>query len=194
MARKREFDKDNVLEKAMLLFWKQGFEATSIRDLKDAMGISTSSMYETFGDKRDIFLAALSCFCKLEQKQLSELAQETGSALQLVERLFDSVEMIAQNTDDNYGSLAFNTMLEFGTRDAAVTELIFAHYFHVAELIADVLTQEQTKGAITTQYDALPLAHLILSTLHGVVTVKGAKPNYSYTEPIKQIILSLLER
>ncbi len=192
MGRKREFDKDKVLEQAMLTFWQKGYEATSIHDLKKAMGISTSSMYDTFGDKRGIFLEALARFCALERKQLSELAQGTSSATQLVDHLFDSVDLIAQNTDENYGSLAFNAMVEFGTRDAAVTELIFTHYFHIAEILAAVFADAQTTESITRRYEPLHLAHLILSTLHGVVTIKGAKPNYPYTEPIKQIILSLL--
>ena len=193
MPRKREFDKDNVIAQAMLVFWEKGYEATSVHDLKQAMGISTSSMYETFNDKRGIFLEALAHFCELERQQLTELAQETTSDLQLVERIFDSIEQIAQNTSENYGSLAFNAMVEFGTRDTDVTEVIFNHYFAIAEIIAEVLTKSQTTDNITRQHQPLHLAHLILSTLHGLVAVKGAKPSYDYIEPIKQIILSLLK-
>lgn len=193
MARKRQFDKQAVLEKAMFLFWEKGFEATSVHDLKRAMGISTSSMYETFGDKRGIFLESLAHFCQLERKQFSELARETASAIQLVERLFDSVDMIVQDSGDRHGSFAFNAMVEFGTRDAAVTGLIFDHYFAIAEIIAAVLSQAQTLGSISTQHDPLDLAHLILSTLYGVAAVKDAKPGYGYTEPVKQIIVSLLQ-
>lgn len=192
MARKREFDKDTVLEQAMLLFWKQGFEATSIHDLKKVTGISTSSMYETFGDKRGIFLESLARFCELEQKQLLELAQETSSAIQLIERLFDSLEVIVHNTDENRGSLAFNAMIEFGTRDTDITEMIVSHYYRIAEIIADELHRAQKAEAVITQHNALHLAHLILNTLYGVATVQGAKPDYAYTEAIKQIILSLL--
>lgn len=193
MARKREFDKAAVLDKAMLVFWEKGFEATSILDLKDAMGVSTSSMYETFGDKRGIFLQALARFCELERQQFATLAQETPSATQLIALLFDAVETIAQNTDENHGSFAFNAMVEFGTRDPAVTELIFAHYFRIAEIITEVLGQAQNRGAITKRHNPSHLAHLILSTLHSVATVKGAIPSYSYTEPIKQIILTILK-
>ncbi len=192
MARKREFDKDKVLEQAMILFWRRGYEATSIHDLKKAMNISTSSMYETFGDKRGIFLEALARFCDLERKQLSELARESSSVTLLIERLFDSVELVAGN-NENYGSLAFNAMIEFGTRDATVTDLIFTHYGHIAEIVAEVIADSQTKGHISSQYEPLNLSHLILSILHGVVTIKRAQPGYTYTEPIKQIILSLLK-
>lgn len=192
MARKREFDRETVLGQAMLVFWEKGFEATSIGDLTKTMGISTSSMYEAFGDKRGLFLEALARYCETERHQLTERVQQSASALQLVEQLFDSVPTVVQSTDQNHGSFAFNAMVEFGTRDAAVTDLIFTHYFRVGEILAEVLDQAQEAGTITTQHDALPLAHLILSTLHGMITLERAIPDYRYAEPIKQIILSLL--
>ncbi len=83
-------------------------------------------------------------------------------------------------------------MVEFGTRDAGVTELIFSHYVQVAEIISGVLAEAQGTASITTRYEAQNLAHLILSTLHGVAAVKGSIPSYDYIGPIKQIILGLL--
>jgi TetR/AcrR family transcriptional repressor of nem operon len=65
MARQREFNKEEVLEQAMMVFWVQGYEATSVRDLQAATGISSSSMYEAFGDKRRLFLATLARYCAL---------------------------------------------------------------------------------------------------------------------------------
>ena len=193
MARKREFDQTAVLEKAMFLFWEKGFEATSVHDLKQAMGISTSSMYETFGDKRGIYLAALAYFCELERERFRTLAQETPSASQLIAFLFDAIETLAQHADEQSGSFAFNAMVEFGSRDTAVTDLIFTHYFQIAAIIAEALAQAQAANTITRQYTPQQLAHFILSTLHGVAAVKGAMPNYSYTQPTKQIILHILE-
>jgi len=193
MARKREFDKEIVLEKAMFLFWEKGFEATSIHDLKQAMGISTSSMYETFGDKRSIYLAALAHFCELERNRLRTLAQETPSVIQLIAFLFDSIETIGQNTEEQSGSFAFNAMVEFGVRDTAVTDLLFLHYFDIADIIAEALAQAQETESVTTRYDPLYLAHLILSTIHGAAAVKEAIPDYSYTQSTKQIILQILQ-
>ncbi|HNX58500.1 MAG TPA: helix-turn-helix domain-containing protein, partial [Spirochaetota bacterium] len=59
MARPREFDKDEALYNAMLMFWKKGYDGTSIPDLLDATGISRSSLYETFTDKQTLFLEAM---------------------------------------------------------------------------------------------------------------------------------------
>lgn len=59
MARTREFDEEKVLEAAMQLFWEKGYEATSLSDLTARMGIQRPSIYSTFGDKKELFEAAL---------------------------------------------------------------------------------------------------------------------------------------
>lgn len=59
MARTREFDEDQVLDAAMQLFWEKGYEATSLSDLTSRMGIQRPSIYSTFGDKKELFEAAL---------------------------------------------------------------------------------------------------------------------------------------
>jgi len=59
MARPREFDLNEALQAAMLLFWERGYEATSIDDLLQQMGINRASLYGTLGQKRELFLKAL---------------------------------------------------------------------------------------------------------------------------------------
>ena len=61
MGRSREFDENVVLQKAMELFWEQGYEKTSLSDLVEHMGIHRRSLYDTFGDKHTLFLKTLDC-------------------------------------------------------------------------------------------------------------------------------------
>lgn len=193
MARKREFDRQDVVNRAMLLFWQQGYEATSIRELKDAMGISSSSMYEVFGDKRGVFLAALAYFCQIERARIADMAAQADTPQQFVVELFDSLEEIVRTPSQTYsGSLAFNTMVEFGMRDADITRLMLAHYLDVAEIISDFLAEAQAAGTITSQDEPLHLSYTILSTLQGVATVIGVKPDFAYVDAITIAILRLL--
>ncbi|MCB9453584.1 MAG: TetR/AcrR family transcriptional regulator [Anaerolineaceae bacterium] len=193
MARKREFDREQVIERAMLLFWAQGYEATSIRELKAVMEISSSSMYEVFGDKRGVFLAALARFCEIERARIAEMAAQAPTPQQFIVQLFASLEDIVQTQLRTYsGSLVFNTMVEFGTRDADITGLMLAHYLHIAEIITEVLAHAQAAGTIASQDSPLHLAYTILSTLQGVATVKSVKPDFAYVDAITTAAIRLL--
>ena len=66
MARPKEFQRDEVLEKAMAVFWSKGYECTSVQDLVDAMGINRGSLYDTFGDKQSLHVTVLERFYETE--------------------------------------------------------------------------------------------------------------------------------
>src|SRR5688500_4439591 len=117
MSRPREFDKEQVLDQAMMVFLERGYEATSVRDLIKAMDISSSSMYEVFGDKRGIFLEVLTRYCALERAGIAQMAAEAESPRELIEMMFTRVGVEMQGVQR---SLTFSTMVEFGTRDPDV--------------------------------------------------------------------------
>lgn len=192
MARQRAFDKQEVTGRAMLLFRERGYEATSIRDLIEAMGISSSSMYEVFGDKRGVFLAALEQSCEQERAQIAQMARDEQTPDRFIERLFTSLETAAQTQSNTQGSLAFNTMVEYGTRDPDITQLLLTHYFGIARIIADVIKQGQAEGTVSSQQDPEHLAYAILSALHGVATIKGVQPDFPQVTAIARLLIQLL--
>jgi TetR/AcrR family transcriptional repressor of nem operon len=194
MARSREFNKEDVLERAIQLFSVQGYEATSIRDLIETMGISSSSLYEVFGDKRGLFLTALERFCEFERSRISQMAAEAVTPHHFIEQLFTSLDDVATPGSHTQRSLAFNAMVEFGTLDAEVTRLLLEHYFGIADIIAQALSEAQTLGTITTLETPRNLAYTILSTLQGLATVKGIQPDFAYTAGITRIMLKLLNQ
>ena len=70
MARQKEFDREEALDRAMAAFWSKGYAATSIEDLVAHMGIQRGSLYGTFGDKRRLFLAALDRYQRVVAREL----------------------------------------------------------------------------------------------------------------------------
>jgi TetR/AcrR family transcriptional regulator, transcriptional repressor for nem operon len=192
MARSREFNKEDVLDQAIQLFSVRGYEATSIRDVIDLTGISSSSLYEVFGDKRGIFLAALERSCRFERERISQMAVEASTPQVFIEQLFAALEDVAIPDVGTQRSLAFNTMVEFGTLDPPVTVLLLEHYFGIAEIIAHLLSEAQTRGSITTQENPRDLAYTILNTLQGFATIKGIQPSFGYGATITRLMLKLL--
>lgn len=192
MARPRAFDKDEVTDRAIALFLERGYEATSIRDLVEVMGISSSSMYEVFGDKRGVFLAALDRYCELERLQIAQAAYDEQSPDRFILRLFGSIEDAVPSETSSKGSLAFKTMVEYGTKDPAITQLLLKHYFGIAQIVAEVIARGQAQGTVSSLQDAHQLAYAILSALHGVATVKGVKPDFPHSSAIAGLIVQLL--
>jgi len=76
MARPREFDEATALEAAIECFWHRGYEATSVRDLADKMGISAPSLYNAYGDKHALFAQALERYLDLSARALIKELEE----------------------------------------------------------------------------------------------------------------------
>ncbi len=176
----------------MLVFWEKGYEATSIRDLLKATGISSSSLYEAFGDKRGIFLAALARFCALEQASIAQLAESAPNPPAFIEQLFLELDGTLTMSSFPRGSMALSAMAEFGTLDTDVTQLLLTHYFAIAEIIHAALKRGQAELTISNPAPPLHLAYTILSTLHGVAMLKGVRPDFAYIPAVTQVILGLL--
>ena len=81
MARPKAFDVDQALERAMELFWRQGYLATSLPDLVEHMGIGRQSLYDTFGDKRQLFLQALDRYAAVMIGGALGRLEEPGASL-----------------------------------------------------------------------------------------------------------------
>ena len=91
MARTKAFDRDAVLDRAMDLFWKQGFEATSVQQLVEVTGINRGSMYDTFGDKRELFIQALTRYADKSAMKRLEILNGTDKPLEGIRAFFDSI-------------------------------------------------------------------------------------------------------
>src|ERR1700720_4979751 len=111
MAGVKQFDRIEALDRAMAVFWSRGYEATSIDDLVRATGIGRGSLYGTFGDKRQLFLAALDRYWNtVGMEMFAELSDP--DARHAIERMFDALIRRASNPKFPRGCLFTNTSLE----------------------------------------------------------------------------------
>jgi TetR/AcrR family transcriptional repressor of nem operon len=89
MARQKEFNRDEVLHKAMEVFWMRGYERASIQDLVEHMGISRQSIYDTFGDKHWLFLQALDRYREIQSRKVFAVLERPGSMKKNLRQLFE---------------------------------------------------------------------------------------------------------
>jgi AcrR family transcriptional regulator len=86
-GRPREFDREAALEAAMFLFWRKGFEAASMHDLCDAMGVSSPSLYAAFGSKEALYLAAIAHYVETQGQPVWDRLAEGATARAGIENL-----------------------------------------------------------------------------------------------------------
>lgn len=166
MARHKEFDEAEVLRKAMVLFWRNGYEKTSMQDLVDYMHIHRRSIYDTFGDKQTLFLRALQLFEEIIGKRMEQQIKPFNSVKLAIRRLF---EMVAFSDEEKPpGCLIVNTAVELALHDQEVADRISRSFSKTESFICELLLQEQISGEISNQLDIEKSSQFIHNSLIGV--------------------------
>ena len=116
MARPREFDEEEVIDKAVEVFWAKGYEATSMQDLIDAMGIQRGSLYGTFGGKQNLFLKSLKRYSVTVVKKLLEILESKPSAVESIELFFSQLVEHLLTAGELRSCLVTNSAIERGVK------------------------------------------------------------------------------
>ena len=165
MARPREFEHDVVLDRAMRIFWSRGYEATSVQDLVDHMGIQRGSLYATFGDKRALFLACLRRYDDAQFGKLSE-SLERGPVRAAIRRVFESA------LDDGTlecGCFMVNSAAELLPRDPEVGRLVASAMKRQEKALVGALRRGVREGELSlTPKRIEQTARFLMGTLQGL--------------------------
>ncbi len=168
MARSKSFDPNIALRKAMQLFWRQGYEGTSVDELVAAMGISRASLYATFGDKHSLYLKALDRYIEQVLRPRLGALERAASAAEGLRALFAELVDFAAGDPQRRGCFAVNAACELGARDAEVAVRLGAQSAAMEELVARRLAEAQDNGEIAPERSPRDLARLILAAIDGL--------------------------
>lgn len=192
MARPREFDEANVLELAVEQFWERGYEATSIRDLAHAMGLTTASVYNAFGDKRAVYRRALDFY--IERSFGDRVGRfESKSPLLAIKAFFD--EIIERSLSDvkRKGCMLVNSALEVAPHDEEFQRVVAEVLVQVEGFFRRCVDRGQEDGTISNRQTASDLAGTLLSTLLGIRVLARTRPERKLLEGLIKPVLGLLE-
>ncbi|HMH12156.1 MAG TPA: TetR/AcrR family transcriptional regulator [Edaphobacter sp.] len=175
MARPKEFDQEKALHRAISVFSHKGFAATSTDDLMHAMDVGRQSMYDTFGDKRALFLKALEVYVVESVRAINVELQTPGSPLAAVRRaLIHFAERKDLSSTD--GCMGINAVCEFGMRDEEVTQITRSAARVLRHTLMDALRRAQLEGELDAQRNIESLADFFESTLAGIrIAAKAGK-------------------
>lgn len=147
MGRNKEFDYDQKLDVAMNLFWAKGYNITSLNDLEINMGLNRSSIYATYGDKRDLFVKCLDKY--LNSKVLEYANILNNSSLNAIESLKKILRLaIDQSINEGRTCLAVKIAFEISPNDQNIIRLLSKNEKMIEEIYFQILKRGQEDGSI----------------------------------------------
>jgi TetR/AcrR family transcriptional repressor of nem operon len=193
MARPREFDEAAALEAAVTSFWKQGYRATSVRDLAAKMGISGPSLYNAFGDKRSLFRKALERYMQSSARvRIANL--ESSLPPKLAVRTF-LADVVKHSIDDGgrRGCFLVNSALEIAPHDPEIGKEIAERLSEVEAFYRRAIAAAQADGSVPLDRSPKDLARVLLGVTLGIRVLARSKPERSLLEGMARPALSLLD-
>jgi len=175
VGRPREFDEAEVLEAAMSVFWRQGYESTSMADLLAATGLHKGSLYQAFGDKRSLYLVVLRNYLQALSGRVREELLGADTALEGLRNAMRQLMATCTTPDaGNPGCLALNALVEKGPQDPEVLQILGMAYAMRKKMITQTVQAGQQEGTIRTDQQAEAIAGVLDMVLMGLAaSVKG---------------------
>ncbi|MGW2515773.1 TetR/AcrR family transcriptional regulator [Streptomyces sp. NPDC001617] len=193
MARTKEFDPEAALQAALELFWRRGYEATSMSDLVEHLGIGRASIYATFGNKHDLYLKALERYDRAGLPPIVRELSRPGPALPAVRAV---VRRYAAEASDALlrlnGCLVTNTAAELAPHDPAAARQVERNWDQLETVLHSTLLRAQAQGELAADRDPLALARMLLVLLQGLRVVGKASDDPARVRDAAEQALALL--
>ncbi|MFI7610846.1 TetR/AcrR family transcriptional regulator [Nonomuraea terrae] len=177
MARPRTFDEQDVIDRAMELFWTRGYETTSVTDLTSALGVHPGTLYRTFGDKRALFLRALAHYHERLAAGLAPTLLEGGPVLPRIRAVLIGWIDLAAQQDQPRGCLIANTAGELLPGDEEVARSVRGVLSAVEDGFLQGLRAAARQGEISPELDLPAAAAMLTMLLEGLQVVVKADPD-----------------
>lgn len=188
----KQFDPPEVLEKAMGLFWAKGYAATGLAELQEQMGIGRKSLYDTFGNKRQLFIKALQHYSdSVVRRMFNELKKE-GSPLGNVRR-FMRVLQEQHSMPVSNGCLFGVSMAQFRTDDPEIAEVLRRHLKSIEEAFYKTFKRAQDVGELDENTNVRDLARLYMGIAQGLALIGRVQDTSAVSRSIVNAALATLE-
>jgi TetR/AcrR family transcriptional repressor of nem operon len=193
MSRPKEFSPDDAIEKAMQVFWHKGYEATSMEDLLSAMDLNRGSLYDTFGDKRQLFMKVMDRYCTTFVGPKFSLLDQPGPAIPALRRFIHGMIEGALADPQRRGCLIANTVMELSPHEKEIAGTLRQALKMAEDTLFQVLARGKQQGELTEDKDPRALAGFLTTMMQGtIVMIKAGTP----ADAVKQTVetaLSILD-
>ena len=192
MGWKKQFDEEEVLQKAMMAFWSHGYAATSVQDLVRSMGINKGSIYDTYGNKRSLFIKALRLYND-KRKVLIAGLERSESSTSAIRGLFQSRIDEIFSDSERLGCFLTNTALELAAHDAEIRDMVAQRQMEIEGFFQRMIERGQANGEISEDLNVASTAQSLLASLFGILVLSRSRPEPSLLRSIADSAVATLK-
>lgn len=192
MARPKKFDENEVLDRALEVFWEQGYHATSYENLVDRMGINRASMYNTFGDKHQLFTRSLQRYREKSRERFADWKDDSLTIQETVRRILEDAVAESISDPQKKGCMVVNTATELGNCDQELAAIIRENQSQVESVLAELFVSAQKKGEIGTDLRPQALARFYFNTFSGLQVMARANPDAETYRDVVDVALRVI--
>ncbi len=194
MARPREFDADRAVDRALQVFWAKGYEATSLDDLCEATGLSRSSLYGAFGDKRDLLLRTLDRYSEAGTARLAARLERSRPIHAALRGLLDEfIDQIVAGPGRR-GCFVGNCAAELARQDREAMACVQRSLARNEAVFRDALERARSRGEIAADANVDALARFLTASFQGLRLLGKAVCDRAALEDVASVMLRCLDR
>ena len=192
MPRTKTFDEDQVLQAAMMLFWRNGYEATSIGALEREMKLVRTSIYNAYGDKRNLFRQALARYFEIELSQFSDAIEQAETARDALRGVFKEVIRLHFSPSHPGGCLMVLSLLESEQHDAETRRSLQSVVSHLKEAITTRLERGVEEGELPADCPCAIIGGQATAIVNGMIVIAKADISREELEALIDASVSML--
>jgi TetR/AcrR family transcriptional repressor of nem operon len=193
MTRTKEFDPDEILNKAIDLFWDKGYNGCSMQDIVEGLGLSRSSIYETFGDKRQLFLEALKKYQRAGLEAMKKDVNAASDVREVLVQIFESILPGNLNCSFERGCFMVNSAIELAPHDPDIAAIVKDNQREVEDILCKAIEKGQQSGQVTTSLDARSIARFLYTNISGMRVTARSGADRKELEAVIKVALSVLQ-
>jgi TetR/AcrR family transcriptional regulator, transcriptional repressor for nem operon len=191
MARPKEFDPEHALAKAVSVFWRLGYENTSMEVLMREMGIAKQSLYDTFSDKRSLYLKALAYYRDETNAGLREVFENRSVRDGFARLLFDLSSESREQHERGCLLLSANLARDIG--DAAIADFLRDNQATVESIFVEALRHAQERGELSRKQNPIALGRFFVATIQGMRAMARLKSDRRALEEVARVALTVFD-
>ena len=192
MARTKDFDENEVLIKAINLFWHKGYNGTSMQDLVDGLGISRSSLYDTYGDKHTLFIEALNYYYKKTEACTAEHFAQNKPVKELLRTFFEKTIVNTSAEQKTKGCFLQNVTLEMVPHDKEVVAVVNQNMEDLTKIFQALISRGIKSGEIVSSQTPASLAMYLVNTTQGLITLGKTVTDKKKLRAVAEVAINAL--